>query len=684
METRSSTQTPTELTELCINTLRTLAMDAVQKANSGHPGTPMGAAPMAFALWTRFLRHNPRNPKWPDRDRFVLSAGHASILLYSLLHLSGYDLPLAELQRFRQWASMTPGHPEYGHTPGVEATTGPLGQGFADGIGMAIAEQFLAAHFNRPEHEVINHHVYGIVSDGDLMEGISSEAASLAGHLGLGKVVYLYDDNDISIEGDTSLTFTEQVGKRFEAYGWQVLRADGNDVEAISAAIEAARQEEAKPSLIVVSTEIGYGSPHKQGTAAAHGAPLGEEEVRLTKRALGWPEEPAFFIPDEALAEFRKAVSRGREMEEDWDGRFSAYAAAFPTLAELFDSVMAGGLPAGWDRDLPTFSEEDGPMATRQASGKVLNTIAANLPTLIGGSADLAPSTSTHLKGYGDFGFDEWAGHNMHFGVREHAMGGIVNGMALHGGVIPYGATFLVFSDYMRPAIRLASLMRCHSIFIFTHDSIGLGEDGPTHQPIEHLASLRAMPQFTVLRPADANETAACWRLAVERGGPAALILTRQSVPTLTDASLVTQGARRGAYVLAGEGSVRPDILLIATGSEVSLAVRTREILAGHGLEARVISMPSWEVFEEQEQSYKDAILPPAVKTRLSIEAGASFGWARYVGDEGKSIAVDHFGASAPGPVVMQELGFTPEAVAEQALKLITERSSAGREGPTP
>jgi transketolase len=576
---------------------------------------------------------------------------------------------------------MTPGHPEYGHTPGVEATTGPLGQGFADGIGMAIAEEFLAAHFNRPGHEVVNHHVYGIVSDGDLMEGISSEAASLAGHLGLGKVVYLYDDNNISIEGDTSLAFTENVGLRFEAYGWHVQSADGNDVEAISAAIEAARREETRPSLIIVSTVIGFGSPHKQGTAAAHGAALGEEEVRLTKRAFGWPEEPAFFIPDQALAEFRKALSRGAEMEKGWADRFAAYAAAFPAEAKLFEAVMAGELPAGWDAELPVFSAEDKPMATRQASGKVLNAIAAGLPTLIGGSADLAPSTDTHLKDYDDFSTNQRSGRNMHFGVREHAMGGIVNGMALHGGVIPYGATFLVFSDYMRPAIRLASLMRSHSIFIFTHDSIGLGEDGPTHQPIEHLASLRAMPQLTVLRPADANETVACWRLAIERKGPSALVLTRQSLPTLADASLAAEGARRGAYVLAGDASVKPDVLLIATGSEVSVAMGARELLANHGLEARVISMPSWEIFEEQDQDYRDAVLPPALKARVSIEAGASMGWSRYVGDQGRIIAIDHFGASAPGPVAMKKFGFTPEAVAEQAQMLVTEPSSVSREG---
>ena len=671
--------TQTKLADLCINSIRALAMDAVQQANSGHPGTPMGAAPMAYTLWTQFLRHNPANPHWPDRDRFVLSAGHASMLLYSLLYLTGYDLSLDEIKHFRQWGSRTPGHPEYGRTPGVEATTGPLGQGFANGIGMAIAEQFLGSHFNRPGHTIVDHYVYGIVSDGDMMEGISSEAASLAGHLGLGKVVYLYDDNDISIEGSTDLAFTEQVGKRFETYGWHVQMVDGNDLAAIAAGIERARAEQSRPSLVIVSTKIAFGSPHKQGTAEAHGAPLGAEEVRLTKHALGWPEEPPFFVPAEALAEYRKALDRGRQWESEWDGRVAAYEQAFPAEAELFRTVVAGDLPDGWDANFPVFTQEDGPLATRQASGKVLNAIAQNLPTLLGGSADLAPSTSTYLKGYGDFGFDEWCGHNMHFGVREHAMGAIVNGMALHGGVTAYGATFLVFSDYMRPAVRLASLTGCHSIFIFTHDSIGLGEDGPTHQPIEHLASLRAMPELTVLRPADANETVVCWRLALERAGPCALILTRQALPVLANGPANLAGALRGAYIISGADSADPDLLLIATGSEVSVAIDAQEILAGQGVTARVISLPSWEVFEEQPQDYKDQVMPPAVKARVSIEAGASLGWHKYVGDEGKVIAIDRFGASAPGEVVMTKFGFTPEAVAEQALSLVKRPSKVER-----
>ena len=660
-----------DIDQRCINTLRTLAMDAVQKANAGHPGTPMGAAAMAYTLWTRFLRHNPTDPSWPDRDRFVLSPGHASLLLYSLLALSGYDLPLEELQRFRQWGSMTPGHPEYGLTPGVDLTTGPLGAGFSMGIGMAIAERFLAEHFNRPGHTIVDHSVYGIVSDGDLMEGVSSEAASLAGTLRLGKLVYLYDDNEISIEGSTDIAFTEEVGRRFEAYGWHVQRIDGNDVEAVAGAIERARAQEDAPSLIVARTVIGFGSPHKEGTAEAHGAPLGEEEVRLTKQALGWPEEPPFYVPDEALAEFRKAVDRGRGWQEEWSAAFAEYERAYPDEARLWRSVMAGELPAGWDAALPTFSSADGAIATRVASGKVLNAAIQSLQTLVGGSADLAPSTSTYLKGYGDLGFDEWAGHNMHFGVREHAMGNIVNGMALHGGVIPYGATFLVFSDYLRPAIRLAALQETHAIFIFTHDSIGLGEDGPTHQPIEHLASLRAIPGLTVLRPADANETVACWRLALERKGPAALILSRQGLPVIDDVERTRAGVARGAYVLADADSGPPDLVLLATGSEVSLALAARDLLAERGAQARVVSMPSWEIFEEQPQAYRDEVLPPAVRARLAIEAASPQGWHKYVGDRGDIIGMDRFGASAPAKVLFEQFGFTPEAVAARAAALL-------------
>jgi transketolase len=662
--------TPSSIDELCINTIRTLAMDAVQRANSGHPGTPMGAAAMTYTLWTRFLRHDPADPRWPDRDRFVLSPGHASMLLYALLHLTGYDLPLDELQRFRQWGSRTPGHPEYGLTPGVEATTGPLGQGFGMGIGMAVAERFLGEHFNRPGHTVIDHHVYGIVSDGDLMEGVSSEAASLAGTLGLGKVVYLYDDNDISIEGSTEIAFREQVGERFDAYGWHVQRADGNDIGAVARAIDAAREETERPSLIIARTVIGFGSPHKAGTAAVHGAPLGDDEVRLTKRALGWPEAPPFYIPPEALSEFRKALDRGRAWQQEWRDRLAAYGRDYPAEAQGLETALADRLPRGWDAALPSFSSKEGELATRVASGKVLNALAPALPTLVGGSADLAPSTDTYLKGYGDFEFDQWCGHNMHFGVREHAMGAVVNGMALHGGVIPYGATFLVFSDYMRPPVRLAALMRTHSIFIYTHDSIGLGEDGPTHQPVEQLASLRAIPGLTVLRPADANETAACWRLALERPGPSALVLSRQGLSVIDDVARVSAGVPRGAYVLAGEEEPA-DVLLLATGSEVATAMAARGLLARRGLAARVVSMPSWEVFEEQPQSYRDHVLPPASSARIAIEAASPFGWRAYAGDRGDIIALDRFGASAPGKVVEEQLGFTPEHIAERAQALV-------------
>ena len=659
--------------QLCINTIRTLAMDAVQKANSGHPGLPMGAAAMAYVLWTRFLRHHPTNPSWPNRDRFILSAGHGCMLLYSLLHLTGYDLPLDELKRFRQWGSRTPGHSEYGLTPGVETTTGPLGQGFGNGVGMAIAERFLANHFNRPGYRIVDHYVYAIVSDGDLMEGISSEAASLAGHLGLGKLIYLYDDNRITIDGSTSLAFTENVGQRFEAYGWHVQRVDGNDLKEVEAALSAAQAATERPSLIIARTHIAYGSPNKQDTAEAHGAPLGEEEIKLTKRALGWPLEPAFYIPDEALAHFREALQQGRAWEALWQAQFDAYAAAHPELAAEWRTVMSGRLPEGWADKLPAFTPGGGSMATREASGKVLNAIAPHLPTLIGGSADLTPSNNTYLKGYGDFQRDNVGARNLHFGVREHAMGSILNGMALHGGVIPYGGTFLIFSDYMRPAIRLAALSHIHVIYVFTHDSIGLGEDGPTHEPIEHLASLRAMPNLTVIRPADANETAVAWRVALEhRGGPVALALTRQKLPVLDRTTLASADLlRRGAYVLADTSNGRPNIVLIATGSEVQLALEARQRLAARGIGARVVSMPSWELFEQQPDSYRDEVLPPSVTARLAIEAASPHGWHRYVGTMGAVIGMTRYGASAPYHVLMEQFGFTADNVTSRALALL-------------
>lgn len=658
--------------ELCINSIRVLAMDAVERAQSGHPGMPMGAATMAYVLWTHFLRHHPLNPQWPNRDRFVLSAGHGSMLLYALLYLTGYDLPLEELKRFRQWGSRTPGHPEHGLTPGVEATTGPLGQGFGNGVGMAIAERYLGAYFNRPGHVIVDHFTYGIVSDGDLMEGVASEAASLAGHLKLGKLIFLYDDNHVTIEGDTNLAFSEDVSRRFEAYGWHVQEVDGDDVKALTNALAAARSELERPSLICARTHIGCGSPHKQDTAAAHGAPLGQEEVRLTKQALGWPLEPDFYVPQEALDHFREAVERGKAHDAQWQARLRAYAEAFPELAEQWDRFLKGELAPGWEKSLPVFGPETGALATRQASGKVLNAIASQIPNLIGGSADLAPSTETILKDYEDFHLSP-AGRNFHFGVREHGMGAILNGMALHGGIRPYGATFLIFSDYLRPAIRLAAMGRLRVIYVFTHDSIGLGEDGPTHQPVEHLASLRAIPHLTVIRPADATETAVAWQVALEgRSGPVALVLTRQKVPGLdrrvyAPAELLA----KGGYVLA-EASAGPlRLILIATGSEVSVALEARKLLEAKGISTRVVSMPSWELFREQPQSYREEVLPSGVKARLAIEAGSPLGWRDFVGEQGAIVGIEGFGASAPGSVVLEKYGFTPQNIAARAEALL-------------
>jgi len=663
------------LDKLCINTIRFLSVDAVQQANSGHPGMPMGAASMAYVLWTKFLRHSPNNPGWPDRDRFVLSAGHGSMLLYSLLHLTGYDLSLDEIKNFRQWGSKTPGHPEYGDTPGVETTTGPLGQGFAMGVGMAIAECHLAARYNKPGHEIVNHFTYGIVSDGDIMEGISHEAASLAGHLGLGKLIYLYDDNKICIEGKCDLAFTDDTLKRFDAYGWQVLQVnDGNDLAAIEKALETACNEAGRPSLIAVRTSIGYGSPNRQDNPKAHGEPLGEEERKLTKEKLGWPQEPTFYIPDDALNHFRTCVKKGLELEQSWTDSLRNYLNDFPEDGARFEKQLKGELPTGWDLDIPEFPADPKGKATRVTSGVVLNAIAKNVPALMGGSADLAPSNKTLIDNEGSFQSEAHDQRNLHFGVREFGMTAVLNGMALHGGIIPYGGTFLIFSDYMRPAIRLACLMKQQVIYVLTHDSIGLGEDGPTHQPIEHLASLRAMPNLTVLRPADAGETAEAWKFAVKNNkGPTVLALTRQSVPTLDRSKLgPAESLHHGAYVLKDVDET-PDALILATGSEVKLALEAAEELARDGIGARVISMPSWEIFDTQSQEYRDSVLPENVTTRVAIEAGATLGWHKYVGLRGKVIGLDHFGASAPMNELFSHFGITTESVV-QAVKSLCKR----------
>ena len=657
-----------DLDQLCVNTIRTLAMDSVQKANSGHPGMPMGMADAAYVLWTQFLKHNPANPAWPDRDRFVLSAGHGSMLLYSLLHLTGYDLPLEQLQQFRQWDSMTPGHPEYGDTPGVETTTGPLGQGFANGVGMALAERLLASQFNRPGFTLVNHYTYAIVSDGDLMEGISHEAASLAGHLGLGKVIYLYDDNHITIEGDTALAFSEDVHRRFEAYGWHVQAVDGHDRAAVTDAIRQAQAETEQPSIILCRTHIAYGSPNKQDTAGAHGSPLGPDEVRLTKEALGWPPEAQFLIPDEALAHFRQALEQGARAQQAWDELFVRYEEEHPALAAEWKRRLAGELPAGWEESLPTFTPEDGPIATRAAGGKIMAALAPALPELVGGSADLHPSTKTYLSAYPAVENGKFGARNLHFGVREHTMGGILNGMALHGGFRPYGSTFLVFSDYMRPSIRLAALMEQPVIYVFTHDSIFVGEDVPTHQPVEHIASLRSIPGLTVLRPADANETVAAWHTLLEhRAGPVALLLSRQKLPVLAEVD--AGGVARGGYVLADAED--PQVILIGSGSEVETILGAQELLAEEGIAARVVSMPSWELFEAQPQEYRESVLPPGVTARVAVEAGVPLGWERYVGSQGAIVALDRFGASAPYKVLAEEFGFTPETVVARAKTLL-------------
>jgi transketolase len=686
----SNTSSSVDLDNLSINTIRFLSIDAIQKANSGHPGLPMGAAAFAYVLWTRFLKHNPSNPIWFDRDRFILSAGHGSMLLYSLLHLTGYNLPLNQIKQFRQWDSLTPGHPERGQTPGVEVTTGPLGQGFGNGVGMAMAEAFLAARYNRPGQTVIDHMTYVLASDGDLMEGVSAESASLAGHLRLGKLIVLYDDNHITLSAATDLTFTEDVKKRFSAYGWHTqFVEDGNDLVAIERAIKNAQRNKQLPSIILVHTHIGYGSPNKQDTFEAHGSPLSAAEVRLTKQNLGWPLEPTFYIPEAALAHFREAVEKGRQSEAKWIEQFVLYSMTYPDLAQELHRVMQRELPEGWDADIPTFAADAKGMATRVASGKVMNTIASKIPTFIGGSADLDPSTHTALAGKGDFespqepiedaqgsvgGGWKYSGNNLHFGIREHGMGAVLNGMAAHGGTIPFGATFLIFSDYMRPSIRLAALMGLHVIYVFTHDSIALGEDGPTHEPVEQLLGLRSIPNMLVIRPADANETAAAWRIAIEHTeGPVALVLTRQNLPIL-DLQKYPQlplGVRSGGYVLAhASGEALPDITLIATGSEVQLALAAREKLEAQGVRVRVVSLPSWNIFITQPVEYRETVFPLEVPM-LAIEAGVSLGWQPYIGPGIATIGVDRFGASAPGEIVMREYGFSVENVLQQTLALI-------------
>jgi transketolase len=658
--------------QVCINTIRTLSMDAIQKANSGHPGAPMGLAPAAYTLWTRVLKHNPKNPQWPDRDRFVLSGGHASMLLYSLLHLTGYDLSLEDIKNFRQWGSKTPGHPEYGHTPGVETTTGPLGQGIANAVGMAMTERFLAARFNRGGFDIVNHYTYVICGDGDLMEGIAYEAISLAGHLGLGRLICLYDDNDISIEGSTDITFTEDVAARFTAMGWHVQTvADGNDIQAIHAALTGAKAETGKPSLIRVCTHIAYGSPNKQGKADAHGSPLGDAEIRLTKKNLGCPEDENFCVPDDSMTACRGCVDIGTQTQKEWLEKFNAYAEKYPDLAREWNAVISGTLPDGWQKFLPVFDPGQGTIATRVASGKILNAIAEKIPNLIGGSADLAPSNMTHLKSSHDFQKGSYDGRNIRFGVREHAMGAVMTGMMLHKGVRPYGGTFLVFADYMRPAIRLAALMKQPVIYVFTHDSVAVGEDGPTHQPVEHIASLRTIPGLTVIRPADATESAEAWRAALEStDSPTALIFTRQNLPILDRKKYApADGLSKGAYVLS-DCQGKPDIILMGSGSEVHLCLKAAEALTDRGVKARVVSMPSWELFEKTSPSYQDQVLPPDVTTRLAVEAGLHMGWERYAGRD-NIIGIDHFGASAPGGLLLEKYGFTVENVLGWALEIL-------------
>ena len=658
-----------QLEQLSINTIRFLAVDGVQKANSGHPGMPMGCAPIGYLLYRNVMKHNPANPKWLNRDRFVLSAGHGSMLLYSLLHLCGYNMPLEQLKQFRQWGSITPGHPEYGLTEGVETTTGPLGQGISNSVGMAIAQSHLSAKFNKEDMKIIDHYIYGICSDGDLMEGVSHESCSLAAHLKLGQIIFFYDNNGITIDGSTSLAFSEDVGKRFEAYGWHVQHVeDVNDLSLLDKAVKNAQAVKDKPSIIVTKTHIGYGSPNKQDTAAAHGSPLGEEEVRLSKKNLGWPEDSSFLIPGEVAEDFKQVAVKGRKVEEEWNELFKRYEQKYPDDAKLFTSMMSGEFGEEWKSKLPVFKDEGKKLATRAASGNVLAAITPSLPSLIGGSADLAPSNNTLVKAFPNFSAASHEGRNFHFGIREHGMASIMNGMAIYGGIIPYGGTFLIFSDYLRPAIRLASLSKVRPVYVFTHDSIGLGEDGPTHQPIEHISSLRAIPGLLVIRPADANETAQAWKIAIEhKKGPVAILLTRQGLPILDQSKYPSaENLAKGAYVIKDcEGT--PELLLIASGSEVSISIKAAEQLQTDGIKIRVVSFPCWELFEEQPQDYKDSVFPPDVSARISVEAGVKHGWERYTGLHGISISLDKFGASAPGGILMEQYGFTSENIVKKA-----------------
>ncbi len=659
--------------ELAINTIRFLSVDGVQKANSGHPGMPMGCAPIGYTLYAKYMKHNPSNPKWYNRDRFILSAGHGSMLLYSLLHLCGYGLPLEQLKNFRQWKSLTPGHPEFGHTPGVETTTGPLGQGFANSVGMAIAQEYIAGKFNKDDIKIIDHYIYGICSDGDLMEGVSHEAASLAGHLKLGKIIFFYDDNGITIDGSTSLAYSDDVQKRFEGYGWDVQHVnDVNDLNQIDAALKAAQDETNKPSLIITKTHIGYGSPNKQDSSSAHGSPLGEDEVKLAKKNLGWPEDSSFLIPGEVHTLFNSVKEKGEKAEQEWNQIFTDYKTKYPVDADLFLKMMTGEIGDEWKDKIPEFKDEGKAMATRAASGKILNAIADYLPGLIGGSADLAPSNNTYLKNYSNFTAQDRSGRNFHFGIREHGMASILNGMAMYGGIIPYGGTFLIFSDYLRPAIRLASLSGVKPVYVFTHDSIGLGEDGPTHQPVEHLSSLRAIPGAIIIRPADANETAFAWIAAIKhRGSPVALVLTRQGLPVLDQSGYPSaEGLLKGAYILKNcEGT--PDIILMASGSEVAVVLEAADKLEEDEKSVRVVSFPSWELFEAQSDEYKESVLPAAVTSRIAVEMGVAQGWEKYTGPKGEIVSIEKFGASAPYKTLLSEYGFTSNNIYETAKKVL-------------